>query len=161
MPQTKVKSPPGPLRTERLPNGNRQLVRALTVELPDRTTITVPAGFETDFSSIPWFARWLVDWAKVDIAGVVHDFLYWCPLEAKAAHVTSRTCADDIWWELAGTGQHHANAVQRRLGRIALWLFGWWALRKALQTGGRVCNGPSVTQDQESEDSNEPAAMST
>ena len=112
------------------------------VELDDRTKITVPTGFETNFSSIPWFARSLVDWSKVDIAGVVHDFLYWCPREAHAAGVTTRTRADDIWWELAGSGQHHANRIQRRLGRIALWAFGWRALRKALQTGGRTCGTP-------------------
>lgn len=40
-------------------------------------TLTVPAGFHTDFASIPWFARWYVsrdgDHTK---AAVVHDFGY-------------------------------------------------------------------------------------
>ena len=148
MPPTGVQSPPGPLQTERLPNGNRKLIRNLIVKLNDETKITVPTDFETNFSSIPWFARSLVDWSKVDIAGVVHDFLYWCPREAHAAGVTTRTHADDIWWELAGTGQHHANRIQRRLGRMALWAFGWRALRKALKTGGRTCSTPSAPQAQ-------------
>ena len=76
---TKVQSPPGPLQTERLPDGRRFLLRNLVVKLDDGTKITVPAGFETDFSSLPWRTRWAIHWTRVDVAGVVHDFLYWCP----------------------------------------------------------------------------------
>ena len=67
-----VLTPPGPLQTERLPtNGNRVLLRDLLVRLEDGTDVAVPKGFETDFSSVPWFVRWTVDWMKIDIAGVV------------------------------------------------------------------------------------------
>ena len=126
MPETKVQDPPGPLRTERLPNGNRVLIWNLVVELDDGTTITVPDGFETDFSSIPCFARSFIDWSRVDIAGVVHDFLYWCPQGG-----TSRKRADAIWREIAGAGYHHANAVQQWLGWTGLRMGGWWAHRQA------------------------------
>lgn len=81
MADSRVKDPPGPLQTERLPGGNRKLLRRLVVQLDDDTILTVPKGFETDFSSIPRFARSFIDWSRVDIAGVVHDFLYWCPQE--------------------------------------------------------------------------------
>ena len=138
MAKTKVQDPPGPLRTERLPNGNRNLIRNLLVELDDGTTIAVVNGFETDFSSIPRFARSFIDWSRVDIAGVVHDFLYWCPQKG-----ISREQADTVWREMAGAGAHHANWFQRWLGWIGLRLGGWWAhrnARKAREAGrGRKC----------------------
>ena len=139
---TKVQPEPGRLQTERLPSGRRKLIRGLVVKLDDGSKITVPDGFETDFSSIPWFARWVVDWAKVDVAGVVHDFLYWCPTQAKQALATdSRKRFDDVWEELAGAGQYCANRLQCRLGRFGLWMFGWLALRKALRMNQRKCAG--------------------
>ena len=138
MAKTRVQDPPGPLRTERLSNGSRKLIRNLVVKLEDGTRITVPSGFETDFSSIPVLARSFIDWSKVDIAGVVHDFLYWCPQED-----IGRKRADDIWREIAGAGKHHANWLQQWLGRIGLQIGGWYAFsnaRKARGVGhGRKC----------------------
>lgn len=45
---------PGPLRTERLPNGRRRLLRPLRLVIEGRP-FEVPEGFETDFSSWPIF----------------------------------------------------------------------------------------------------------
>ena len=115
MSKTKVQTPPGPLQTERLSSGNRKLIRDLVVKLDGGPKITVPKGFEMDFSSIPWFARWFVDWAKVDIAGVVHDFLYWCPKHAQKLGITTRRRADDVWWEAGG---------------------GWWRTARTDSSGG-------------------------
>jgi Protein of unknown function (DUF1353) len=40
--------------------------------------IEVPAGFLTDFASVPWWAQWfLPKWGKYGNAAVVHDWLYW------------------------------------------------------------------------------------
>lgn len=40
-------------------------------------TIEVPTGFETDFASIPWFARWLIPtWGRHTNAAIIHDYLY-------------------------------------------------------------------------------------
>lgn len=40
--------------------------------------ITVPAGFVTDFASVPWYARWLISvLGKHSIPAIVHDYLYW------------------------------------------------------------------------------------
>ena len=139
MTPTKVLSPPGPLQTERLPNGNRKLIRKLEVKLNDGNKITVPKHFETDFSSIPRLARSFFLWSKVDVAGVVHDFQYWCPEECK----NSRKHADSIWCEVAGAGKHSANRFQRYLGWIGLRWFGWYAYRKAKKARysnqGRQC----------------------
>lgn len=78
------------LRTERLSDGRRKLLRDLVVEIGGADPITIPAGFVTDFSSIPWFARALVRWSRVDIAGVVHDWLY-------TTSELSRRQADRLW----------------------------------------------------------------
>lgn len=41
------------------------------------TTITVPAGFVTDFASIPWLVQWLIPKeGRYNRAAVVHDWLY-------------------------------------------------------------------------------------
>ena len=138
MADTTVKAPPGPLQTERLPGGNRKLTRKLVVQLDDDTTISVPKDFETDFSSIPWFARSFIDWSRVDIAGVVHDFLYWCPQGG-----ISRKRSDDLWRRIAAAGGYRANPLQQWLGWAGLRLFGWRAYRnahKAREAGkGRKC----------------------
>ena len=119
----------GNLRTERLPNGKRTLLRALTVRLGGEggEDITVPAGTETDFSSIPWFGRILVRWSRVDIAGVVHDYLY-------AEQSKSRREADRIWRDVAIAGEHSANWVQVTIGYLALRISGWisWARKREI-----------------------------
>ncbi|MGK0300757.1 MAG: hypothetical protein ACI89X_001631 [Planctomycetota bacterium] len=69
----KVLSPP--LRTDRIRSGRRRLVRDFVVEIED-CKFTILELTTSDFSSIPNFARWLVRWSKVDLAGVVHDALY-------------------------------------------------------------------------------------
>ena len=41
-------------------------------------TITVPAGFVTDFASVPWYARSLISvLGRHSIPAIVHDYLYW------------------------------------------------------------------------------------
>ena len=113
------------------------------VKVEDGARITVADGFETDFSSIPALARSFIDWSRVDIAGVVHDFLYWCPQEC-----IDRKRADVIWREIAGAGERHANWLQRWLGWADLRIGGWWAFRTARKAReadrGRKCkpNGP-------------------
>ena len=63
------------LLTELFENGRRRLMRDLEVET-DGQRFVVPAGAETDSDSIPSFERFIGRWSKVDIAGVVHDWLY-------------------------------------------------------------------------------------
>lgn len=110
------------LITMRLPSGRRRLMEPLTVKA-NGLTFDIPAGFETDYSSIPAAARWLVRWDRVDIAGVVHDYLY------KEAPYGRRR-ADQMWRRVATRGDHHANWVQATLGYYGLRVGGWWAWRK-------------------------------
>ena len=66
-----------PLQTLKWPDGSRVLLKPLVVEaLGYRIRIEADEDFKTDFSSIPAFGRWVVRWSKVDVAGVVHDWLY-------------------------------------------------------------------------------------
>lgn len=125
---TRILDPPGPLRIERLPNGKRRLLRQLVVGLEDGTTYTVPEGFVTDFSSVPALARPFIRWSKVDVAGVVHDYLYWC------RHTdATRRHADAVWRELAGAGRHSLGTVNKWIGWCGLFVGGWWVHRKARQ----------------------------
>ena len=72
----------------------------------------------TDFSSIPTLFQWVVHWSKVDVAGVVHDYLY-------DRGTLSRWQADRVWFEVARSGDHRANCVQASACWLALRLFGW------------------------------------
>ncbi len=111
-----------PLQTERLPNGSRKLLRDLVVGV-DGVEITVPRDTITDYSSIPWFARWFVRWSKVDIAGVVHDWLY-----AKGEYERCRS--DKIWRMVAVAGEHRATHFQAWVCWLVLRLFGSFAWNK-------------------------------
>lgn len=111
-----------PLLTVRLQNGKRRLERDL-VYLVEGHKITVPKGFATDYSSIPQMFSWLVRFDRVDMAGVVHDWLY------QSGGVT-RKYADKVWRRIAQVGDHHANPVQAWLGWAGVRLGGWLPWRK-------------------------------
>lgn len=118
----------GALQTERLPDGRRKLLREFVIKVNGRI-YTIPfESFTTDYSSIPWFGRFLVRWSKVDIAGVVHDYLYWEGIE-------TRKYSDEIWRLVALAGEHHANRVQARLCWLALRIAGGPVWRKYRNTG--------------------------
>lgn len=116
-----ILNPPGRLQIERLSSGRRQLLRELQYAV-DNTVVTVPVGFVTDYSSIPFGFRWIMRWNRVDVAGVVHDYLYRNP-------IYPRLKADWIWFKVARGGRGPARAWphQAAAGLIALVLFGWWA----------------------------------
>ena len=115
-----------PLQTERLKTGRRMLLRDLIV-CADGTDWEIPKDTETDFSSIPSIGRAIIKWSRVDIAGVVHDWLY------AEGDKTSRARADRIWRLVAMAGDHHANAFQAWIGYLALRGYGaiaWAGHRK-------------------------------
>ena len=127
--------PEYPLRVKRLPNGDRTLIAPLKViglrtRLPEEVkadggrvtqgTVLIDEGFVTDYSSIPEKLHGFVRWSKVDVAGVVHDFLYRntsCP----------RIEADAIWRELARSGEHCAGPFQTWVAWVMLVGFGGWS----------------------------------
>ena len=135
MPDEKIAKPrfrsvvtSAPLLVERQPDGNRKLMRDLEVEvrLHGRIVkIKVPTGFVTDYSSIPTPLHGFVRWSRVDIAGVVHDWLYWkCGVISKRKKVRlTRTEADTIWRRIALSGCRPAHGWQAVLC--------WFAIRGA------------------------------
>ena len=115
-----------PLQVKRCRNGNRELLCDLRVNVTGTChascEIVVGEGFVTDFSSIPTPLQWVMRWSKVDVAGVVHDWLY---REGRTQHL-KRVCADEIWRLVALSGEHRANRVQAELGWLALRVTAWW-----------------------------------
>ena len=134
------------LRTMRLNNGRRQLLRPLVLTVCVRNKkrkriIKIPAGFRTDYSSIPTCLQWFVHWSKVDMAGVVHDWLY-------RVGSMKRKDADKIWRDVAMTGDNRANRFQAQ----ACYIFGlrigayftWHRYRKMYPVTGK---GKSMGKD--------------
>lgn len=118
------------LQTERLPDGRRKLLREFTLEI-DEDLFLIGKDFVTDYSSIPWFGRFVVRWSKVDIAGVVHDWLY--KNGSVDGKPISRSYADRIWRATAVSGSYHANGLQAWICWISLragGLFVWRKYRK-------------------------------
>lgn len=112
----------GALKTKRLPDGTRKLLRDLKVKVGAAEPIIVKKGFRTDYSSIPTSLQWTMHWSKVDVAGVVHDWLY---ANGKTVQETmTRKETDDIWRAIALHGKHSVNRLQAALGWLALRWFG-------------------------------------
>jgi len=83
------------LQVEVLPGGRRvRLIKSFKVILAVGRSITVPAGFETDFASVPrLFWRIIPPWGRYSAAAVVHDYLY-------ETDAVSRLEADRIFLDL-------------------------------------------------------------
>jgi len=85
------------------------------------TVVTVPEGFETDYSSIPALARPLYRFDSVDLAGCCHDLAYRVGIP--------RDTADRIWRIVAGSGDRHVGKTRGWLGWVALRLFAGFAYK--------------------------------
>lgn len=123
---TRVHDDSGPLQVERLPDGRRKLLRSLAVNVGPKgraEIVTVCKGFCMDYSSLPWGLRWLANWDRVDIAGVVHDYRY---RKEETFTYRSRWKADLEWFRVARSGGHCANWLQAALGLAGLYLGACW-----------------------------------
>jgi hypothetical protein len=60
--------------------------------------VLVPAGFTSDFASVPRAARWYVDDDDPDILypSIIHDYLYACGGRLPNGHVYTRAQADQV-----------------------------------------------------------------
>jgi hypothetical protein len=113
------------LRTERLASGKRELLAELRRQSCG-ASVVVPKGFRTDFSSIPFWARFVVRWSRVDVAGVVHDWCYHLGLRDESGK-PSRALSDKVWRDIAQRGDSKANALQAWVCWTGLRLGGWIA----------------------------------
>lgn len=86
---------------------------------------TIPAGFRTDFASVPRIAwRVLPPWDRHLAASVVHDWMY-------ATGVLARHRADTVFRRAMATAG--VPAWQRETIYWAVRLFGWWAWHRHRQ----------------------------
>jgi hypothetical protein len=105
------------LNVEILPCGRRVRLLETFVMFIYRDLVLIPAGFETDFASVPrFFWRIVPPWGKYSPAAVVHDFLY-------ATGVVSRRRADKIF--LRAMCQLDVAWWRRQLMYRAVRAFGW------------------------------------
>jgi len=106
--------PPGPIQTERLPDGRRRLIRPLRLSIGGELVL-IPEGFVTDFSSWP---RWLPGPAmhRMDVAGIVHDYLFQYGRLGLGGRKIGYVESNQAWFAVARGGQEVASAG---------WFWGW------------------------------------
>lgn len=109
-----------PLHVKRMPSGKRMIMSELVFTV-DGVRFEVPVGFITDFSSFPWFARFIVRWSKVDTAGVIHDWLL-----RNLPPNWARKKADQVWYVAAQEGESSANRVQAYISWLGIRANSLW-----------------------------------
>jgi hypothetical protein len=83
--------------------------------------IQVPAGFKTDFASIPFFISWLFDsQGDHQEAGVVHDWLY---AVGEKSEKRSRATADLVFRDMLA--ESRVNIVKRNVMYVAVRVAGF------------------------------------
>lgn len=122
-----------PLLVESVEGGKRrELQRDVLVSVRGQT-ICAPCGFRTDYSSLPIGTRNIVDWRKVDVAGVIHDWIF------ETGCIDSLWEANLIWKDIAQSGEHKANWLQAQIAWTGL-LAGSWVSWNAYRSGKRIKN---------------------
>lgn len=93
-------------------------------------TITVPAGFITDFASVPRLL-WniLPPYGPAGKAAVIHDYLYSLQGRVSDSATFTRTQCDAIFLEAMTV--LHVAPVTRRAMWLGVRLGGWWGWNKA------------------------------
>lgn len=93
-------------------------------------SIEVPAGFLTDFASVPRLLWWLFPtWGRYGNAAVIHDFCYW-------EQTLSRRRADQVFLEamkVLGVGWGTRGALYAGV-RLFGWL-PWWGTQRLKRRG--------------------------
>lgn len=79
-------------------------------DLIDYGDYIVPAGFETDFVSAPWWIRWLLPLKGMCLAAILHDYLRRLVLSLSLAETDER---------------FRVELVRQGVNRILAWLCRW------------------------------------
>lgn len=136
------------------------LLTTVVIRLEDGRLLFIPAGFVTNFGSIPRFMRFMLDrMGKSIVAFVVHDWLYsilldsWWPFND-----LSRSDCDHILYQLSI--QDGESWTDAQLINKGLKLGGWACFKKSdpimQQPKESVisymaeCNGYKITKDDQS-----------
>src|SRR6056300_1495216 len=107
-------------------------LKAVKAKINKNNKITVPKGFKTDLASVPRGIWWFIAPFDVARAGVVHDYLYYCIRQYRAATGDEQdTClvsdaknaADKVFKE-AMTLSEHVAGWKQWLAHKAVVLFG-------------------------------------
>ena len=113
------------LHVRLLDDGRWILVEPFSYEIGDKGSgilISVPAGFVTDFASVPRILRWLIDTVGTHgKAAVLHDYLY-------SRGVPTRLIADAVFLEAMGV--LGVPCLRRWLMFHGVRCGGWYAWRK-------------------------------
>ena len=124
-----------PLIVSPMPDGKYfKLMRRFTYRIGKRYSrqmISVPAGFPTDFASIPKFLLWLLPWwAKINKPSIIHDWLYL--VKKIMGKPITRKQADDTWLEamLLDFRLHRSGKFVAYLCYYAVRAFAWLAWRQ-------------------------------
>lgn len=107
-------------------------LKAVGAKINKNMKITVPKGFKTDLASVPRACWWFI--APFDVArpGVVHDYLYWCIRQYRAAQgeeqdvclvADAKVAADKVFKE-AMTLSTHVPSWKQYLAHKAVAVFG-------------------------------------
>ena len=133
-----MKSFTTPLIVSPLPDGRRwKLYRSFTYQHRNgfgKVDIHIPAGFETDFASVPRIFWALISpWGKFGKAAVLHDFLYQNHQIKLAKNITlsfTRKQADLIFFK--GMRDCGTTVLKAKVMYVAVRLFGWlsWTRQK-------------------------------
>jgi hypothetical protein len=89
----------GRVHAEQADGDNWILLRSLTYNCPvSKAVIVVPEGFTTDFTTVPWYARWVVPITGVHTSSaILHDYL----LSIGCGRLY---CDMMMWWSMKATG---------------------------------------------------------
>lgn len=117
-----------PLKTTQIDQGHWQLDAPLVYESDLlQQHVSVPAGFVTDFASVPRVPiAYMVAGGKANAAAVIHDWFY-------STHAVTREQADDVFYEAV-----------RALGHSVFTAYTMWLAVRAF--GGFAWNKPNVPQ---------------
>ena len=120
-----------PLIVSPLPDGRRwKLMEEFVYRIgsdQSEECVRVPAGFETDFASVPRIFWFLPDWATYNKSAPLHDWLYHNK-KIMGKDITRKE-ADFVFLEaMLVDFRHHRS--RRWVARLEYWmvrLFGWLA----------------------------------
>jgi hypothetical protein len=92
-----------------------------------RKWVNVPAGFVTDFASVPKFLWFLPRWATYSKAPILHDYLY--ETQTLMGKPITRKQADQVFLEAMHVDwqTHQTRYIVAHIEYIAVRLFGMWA----------------------------------
>ena len=108
-------------------------LKAVGAKINKNNKITVPKGFKTDLASVPRAAWMFVAPFDIARAGVVHDYLYYCIRQYRAAAgegqdeilvQNAKNAADKVFKEAMDVSADHISDWKKVIAHKAVSLFG-------------------------------------